>query len=463
MNGDGIADLFVSGTGGQPGVLYLGQADGTYKAAADQPWADAKDCDDVGAVFFDATGSGHQDLFITSGGVRHERGDPALTNRLYLNDGHGHFTPAPAGTVPGNAESTCVAAAADFDGSGKTGLFVGGRVVPGRWPETPRSYLYRNLGGKLVDVTDEYAPGLRNIGMVTGAVWADIDHDGRPDLLLATEWGPVAYFHNNGHGLENWTKRAGLADRTGWWSALAVADLNGDGRLDLIVGNVGLNTKYHASAAEPTVLFAGDLDGSGKQQLVEAQYEGGKLYPVRGRSKLAYVFPWITKKFPTYEAYSRATVSEIFAADHLAEAKCYQANELASGIYFQRSDGTFEFKPLPSMAQISPINGIIARDLTGDGKVDLYCVGNNFGPEPSTGRFDGGVSVLLKGDGRGGFTPIPTWQSGLVAAGDARGAAALALPSQKGVPALAVSQSNGPLLIFTPNPHPGPPALADLR
>jgi hypothetical protein len=453
VDGDGIPDVFVSGAGGQPGVLFLGRPNGRYAPAPEQPWADVKDSDDVGAIFFDATGSGHQDLFITAGGVRHDRGDPALTNRLYLNDGHGHFTLAPAGVLPGNAESTRVAAAADFDGTGRIGLFVGGRVVPGRWPETPHSYLYRNDGGKLLDVTDEYAPGLRNIGMVTAAVWADIDHDGRPDLVLATEWGPIVYFHNTGHGLENWTKKAGLAQRTGWWSSLAVADLNGDGRLDIVAGNVGLNTKYHASAEEPTVLYAGDLDGSGRQQLIEAQYEGGNLYPVRGRSKLAYVYPWITKKFPTYEAYAHATVEDIFPADHLAAAKRYEANELASGIYYQKGDGTFEFKPLPSVAQIAPINGIVARDLTGDGFVDLYCVGNNYGPEPSTGRFDGGVGTLLKGDGKGGFTPVPAWKSGLLAPGDARAAVAIALPGQKGIPVIAVSQSNGPVLLFTPNPN----------
>jgi hypothetical protein len=459
VNGDGIADIFVSGLGGEPGVLYLGQPDGKYKAAPEQPWADVKDSDDVGAIFFDATGAGHADLFITAGGVRHERGDPALTNRLYLNDGRGHFTLAPAGVMPGNAESTCVAAAADFEGNGTTGLFVGGRVVPGRWPETPHSYLYRNVGGKFLDVTDEYAPGLRTIGMVTAAVWADIDHDGRPDLILATEWGPIVYFHNNGHGLENWTARAGLAERTGWWSSLAVADVSGDGRLDIIAGNVGLNTKYHASAAEPTVLYAGDLDGSGREQLVEAQYEGGKLYPVRGRSKLAYVYPWITKKFPTYESYAHATVDQIFPAEHLAKAKRYAATELASGVYVQKADGTFEFKPLPSMAQISPINGIVVRDLEGTGKPDVYCVGNNYGPEPSTGRFDGGVSVLLRGDGHGGLTAVPAWQSGLLAVGDTRNVALVTLPGQKAIPSIVVSQSNGPVLLFTPNPHPAPGEL----
>jgi hypothetical protein len=454
VNGDGVADVFVSGTGGQAGVLYLGQGDGTFKPAPEQPWADAKDSDDVGAVFFDATGSGHPDLFITCGGVRHDRGDPALNGRLYLNDGHGRFTPAPAGSVPSTGESTSVVAAADFEGTGKVGLFLGGRVVPGHWPAAPRSFLFRNVGGKFVDVTDELAPGLRDIGMVTAAVWADIDHDGRPDLVLATEWGPIVYFHNNGHGFDNWTERAGLSQRTGWWSALAVADLDGSGRLDIIAGNAGLNTKYHAGAGAPTVVLAGDLDGSGKDQVVEAQYEDGKLYPVRGRSKLAYVFPWIRKKFPTYEAYAHATIADIFPAEHLAKAHRYEANELASGVYAQRADGTFEFRPLPSYAQISPINGIVVRDLDGDGIADVYCVGNNFGPEPSTGRFDGGVGILLKGDGHGGLTPVPAWHSGLVAAGDARAAVAVALPGDKAIPSILVSQCNGPVLLFTPNPHP---------
>lgn len=452
VNGDGIRDVFVGGAGGQAGVLYLGAADGTYHPAPRQPWSDLTDSDVVSAVFLDARGTGHPDLFLACGGARHEAGDPALRSRLYLNDGHGNFSAAPAGALPPDAEASAVAVAADFDGSGRMGLFVGGRTVPGHWPQVPKSFLYRNVGGRFVDVTDAAAPGLRHVGLVTAAAWADMSGDGRPDLLVATEWGPIRYFHNCGGRFEDWTARSGLSGRTGWWSALAVADLDGSGRPDIVAGNVGLNTKYHASASHPTFLFAGDLDGSGRQELVEAQYEGDQLYPVRGRSKLASEFPWIRAKFPSFEAFSRATVEDIFGRDRLAAVRRCEANELASGIFRQLPGGKFEFHALPIEAQVAPIHGIVVGHLAGHGAPDIYCVGNDYGPEPSTGRFDGGVGVLLKNDGRGGLQPVPAWQSGLVAAGDARNALLVAGP--RGSPAgIVVSQCNGPVLLFTPQSH----------
>jgi hypothetical protein len=454
VNGDGIDDLFVSGALGQAGALFLGQPGGGFRLAPSQPWADAKDADDLGAVFFDANGDGKVDLFIAAGGVASERGDPRLNDRLYLGDGHGGFSPAPSGMLPADGESTAACAAADFDGDGKVDLFVGGRVIPGKWPETPRSFLYRNLGDHFEDVTDQLAPGLRNVGLVTAAVWADLDGDGRPDLVLAIEWGPVKVFHNTGAGFEDYTARLGLSGVTGWWSALAVADVNGDGRPDLIAGNVGLNTKYTATAAAPTVLFAGDLDGSGRSALVEAGYDpDGTLYPLRGRSKLAQSFPWLRQKFPTFAEFSRAPVESIFPPERLRAATRLAATELASGIFTQQADGTFRFSPLPRPAQLAPINGFVVADLDGDGLADLYCVGNFFGPEPMTGRFDGGVSLLLRGDGHGHFTPISPAESGLVAIGEARAVARLSPVNPGDGPRLAVAQSQGPLLLFTRNPR----------
>ena len=448
VNGDGLPDVFVTGTTGQAGELFLGQKDGSFVSAPDQPWAAAAEADDVGATFLDLNGDGHPDLYISAGGIQTDRGNALQNDRIYLNDGHGKFTLAPEGTLPADGESTGVVVAADFDGDGHTDLFVGGRAVPGKYPATPRSFLYHNVGGKLVDVTDTIAPGLRDIGMVTAAVWADLDGDGRPDLVVATEWGPVACFHNTGKKLENCTAAAGLAGVTGWWNALAIADVNGDGRPDIIAGNTGLNTKYRATATEPAVLYAGDLDGSGREQLIEAQYEGGKLVPLRGRSKLGYSFPWLAKKFPTYKAFANASLTDIFGADHLAAVRKLTATEMESGVFLQQKDGTFKFAPLPRTAQIAPINAIVARDLDGDGKIDLLCVGNDFSPEPSTGRFDGGLGLFLKGDGHGGFTPLSAAQSGILITGEARSAVALN-PGGGQRPAVVVARCDGPLLLFT--------------
>lgn len=445
VNGDGHPDVFVSGTAGQSGTLFLANAAGEFTAAPAQPWQDAAEADDVGATFLDLDGDGDLDLFVSAGGVQHDRGDPWLNDRVYRNDGQGTFTRDDTALATPDGESTTAVAAADFDGDGATDLFVGGRVVPGRYPETPYSYLYRNQGGRLVDVTDTVAPGLREVGMVTAATWADVDGDGKPDLLVASEWGPVSYFRNTGGRLEDWTTRSGLADRTGWWRALTVADVNGDGRPDIIAGNVGLNTKYHASTAEPAVLFAGDLGGAGGPRLVEAKYSEGKLVPVRGRSKLSYAFPFISRKFPTYRAYAAASLTDIFGEEALAAARRLDATELASGIYFQQPDGQFRFAPLPAMAQLAPLRALVATDLDGDGHLDLVGAGNDFGPEPNTGRFDGGVGIVLRGDGRGNFTALNAGDSGLLIVGET--SAVVELPSGNGK-RMVVARTEGGLLLF---------------
>ena len=453
VNRDGRPDIFIGGIGGLSGKLFLAQPDGHFTAAADQPWADARDADNTAALFVDLNGDGLPDLIVAGGGDEHAAGSQMLGARLYLNRGDGKFSAAGPEAMPENHESCSALASAIVDGAPE--IFVGGRLVPGHWPNTPKSFLFRAVNGQLTDVTDEAAPGLREIGMVTAAAFQDIDGDGRPDLVLTLEFGPVVLFHNTGQGFENRTRAAGLAARTGWWSALAVADVNGDGRADLIVGNVGLNTKYRASAEEPTYVYVGDFDGRGHQNIVEAETENGKIYPTRGRSRLAAAFPWLIKKYPTYAAYSHATLNEIFAPEALAKARRLEATELASGIYLQQADGTFVFNPLPRLAQISPINGIAAADFDGDGILDLYCVGNNFGPEPSTGHFDGGITLLLKGDGRGGFQPVPFTRSGLVAPGDTRNVSVITHEGKNGsraipeVDAVIVSLSNGPVLFFS--------------
>jgi hypothetical protein len=351
--------------------------------------------------------------------------------------------------LPADGAATGAIAVADFDGDGATDLFVGGRFVPGMWPDTPRSFLYRNVKGKLVDVTDKWAPGLVDIGMVTDATFSDMDADGKVDLLLAIEWGGITCFKNTGKALKNNSDTLGLAAYKGWWSAVATADLNGDGRLDIIGGNVGLNTKYHASIDEPSVILVGDFDDKGREHIVEAQYDNGALYPVRGRSKLAYSFPWISRKFRSYEDFSKATISDIFSEEQLSRVRRMEATEFASGVFYQRKDGTFEFVTLPPEAQAAPIHTFAVADFNGDGKVDLFAAGNDFGGEPSTGRFDGGLGVVLLGNGMGGFSSVWPNDSGISVSGEAR--ASLLLPARGGdKPALLVARTSGPLLYFTP-------------
>ena len=244
--------------------------------------------------------------------------------RLFMNDGRGGFKLAPGDALPPFPVSAGAVAAADFDRSGRLGpLFIGGRVLPGQYPLSPRSALWMNHGGRFEDVTDRLAPGLREVGMVTSAMWTDVDGDGWPDLMLTLEWGTVRYFHNNqGKGFEDFSAKAGFAAAgTGWWNSIAAADLNGDDRPDFIVGNVGLNTQYHATSTHPALLYYGDFKGDGGRQLIEAYYEGDRIFPWRARRDVGAVIPSVMKRFPRNDYYARATVGEIFGEDKLAAAR----------------------------------------------------------------------------------------------------------------------------------------------
>ncbi len=404
--------------------------------------------DDGPILLFDAAGNGRQDLLVTRGGNVLPAGDPGYQPLLFLNDGHGRFSAAPAGALPPLAINAGAVAAADFDHTGRLGLFIGARVLPGQYPLAPRSALLANRGGRFEDVTDALAPGLREVGMVTSALWSDVDGDGWPDLLLTLDWGPVKYFHNNkGNGFEDWTERAGFAAAgTGWWTSIAAADFNGDGRPDFVVGNVGLNTQYHASPERPALLYYGDFKGAGEEpQLVEAYYEGDRLYPWRSRRDLGAAIPSILKRFPRSNAYARATLGELLGEDKLASAQRFAATELRSGVFLSQPDGTYRFEALPRIAQISPLQGLVAGDFEGSGHADIYAAQNSYAPLPLVGRFDGGLSQLLRGDGRGHFVPVPPAESGLVVPGDAK---ALVVLDREGWPDFLITRNNGSTLAF---------------
>jgi hypothetical protein len=461
LDGDGRDDVVLGGTPADPARILMATATGGFAAADSSALAGEGPVSDGPMLLFDASGAGRNDLLMTRSGSSRTAGSAEFQPRLYLNDGRGGFHPAAPDFLPPLHISAGAVAAADFERSGRLGVFIGGRVLPGQYPLPPRSALLSNRGGRFEDVTESIAPGLREVGMVTGALWSDVDGDGWPDLLLTLEWGHVKYFHNNqGKGFEDWSERAGFAAAgTGWWNSIAAADFNGDGRPDFVVGNVGLNTQYRASASHPALLFYGDFRGDGVPAIVEAYYEGDRLFPWRTRRDLGSVIPSILRRFPRNDYYARATLGEILGDEALAAAARFEATEFRSGVFLSRPDGTHRFEPLPRIAQISPFQGLVAGDFDGDGNADIYAVQNSYAPIPAVGRFDGGLSLLLRGDGMGGFTPAPFAESKLVVPGDAKALAAIDI-DQDGWPDFLVTRNNSTTLAFRNNGVPGRHSLS---
>ena len=450
-NGDGHPDLFFAGAAGRGCALYLNDGTGHFaRSRLQQPWDDTIEREAMSALFIDVNRDGAMDLLVVAGGVEADAGSDLLRSHLYLNQGQGKFTEAPAAQFTVPASSSAAACAADWRHTGALGVFIGGRVVPGEYPTAPESVLLENRDGILVDVTDTALPGLRRGGMVTAALWTDADADGWVDLLVTGEWMPLRLFHNNHDGtFTETTEAAGFAAHTGWWNSLTAADVNRDGHIDYIAGNVGLNTKYRANAEHPTGIYYVDIEDDGHPQIIESEYEGDKLYPVRGRSCSSRAMPSLKGKFPTFHDFGAALLPEIYAPEKLASALHLTATELASGVFLNDGHGHFTFRAFPRLAQTSPIFGTAAADFNGDGLVDLVAVQNFAGPQVETGRFDGGLSLLLLGDGQGGFTPASAQQSGIAIPGDARGLA-VGDWDRDGRPGLVITRINEPVLALTP-------------
>jgi len=422
VNGDGLDDAFIGGAKNQPGQLLIQQRAGGFVRSNEGLFEQDRVSEDLGAVFFDATGDGHPDLYVVSGGSEFSDMAPALQDRLYLNDGRGAFRKA-RGHLPSMDISGSRAAPADFDGDGDIDLFVGGRVIPWRYGIDPPSVLLENDGrGRFRDVTQQAAPDLARIGMVTDALWTDVDGDGRADLVVVGEWMPITIFRNTGAGRLERMAPPGLERSHGWWNRIVAGDFTGDGRTDFVVGNLGLNTRLRASENEPVTMYVKDFDRNGFVEQIVSSYNDGVSYPLALRHDLIRVLPFLEARYPTYEDYARQTVADIFPPAELAGAVLKQAYTFATTLVRNNGDGSFTLVPLPLEAQLAPVYGILAADFDRDGALDLLLAGNFDGVKPEIGRMSAGYGLLLRGvgGGRGGFTPVRTSESGFLVPGQAR-------------------------------------------
>ncbi|HEU5147416.1 MAG TPA: VCBS repeat-containing protein, partial [Chryseosolibacter sp.] len=425
VNGDGNEDVFVGGALGQPGTLFLQRAEGRFEAAPSAAINKDAAHEDVDALFFDADRDGDADLYVVSGGNEYEDHSLEYQDRLYLNDGKGGFVRA-NNALPPMGSSKQAVAAGDVDGDGDFDLFVGGCGKAGNFPLPSRSYMLRNDSKdgqvKFTDVTTSIGSGLEFPGMVTSATWSDFDADGYPELVIAGDWMPVMIFKNEKGRLQDISKRAGLVNTSGQWGALEITDIDGDGDLDIIGGNAGLNTQYKPSLDEPMTMHVGDFDNNGIIDPIISYFVQGKSYPMASRDELLDHIRTLRNKYIRYADYADATVEDIFSNEQLSTAQVLECNEARTLMFLNNGDLTFSPKELPLEAQFSKTNSIIVDDFDQDKKQDLLLLGNFFPYRPQLGESDASFGLFLKGDGRGNFIPVAPHACGLFADGDVRSA-----------------------------------------
>jgi hypothetical protein len=423
VNGDGLEDVFIGASAGQESVLYLQTENGRFTRALNQPWNDDKNFTNTDALLFDADKDGDADLYLVSGGADFFLNNKNYQDRFFENDGHGNFISIP-NALPEETVSGGCARTADYNKDGLPDLFVGGKLSPGIFPIAPESFMLKNVSkpGEIKFIKDaaQKDSSLAYPGMVADAQWIDLNKDGWEDLIVAGQFMPVSIFENHKGVLSNQTVAYGLAETQGWWCRILADDFDNDGDTDLVIGNLGTNTQLKASATEPLSITYADFYGNGAINPILCYYNQGKSYPYFSKDEMADQVPTIQKKFLLYADYADAQLQDIFTNEQLAKAKTIQIKMLQS-IYLQ-NDGNrkFTIKPLPVAAQISAGNGLVTVDVDKDGHKDILLAGNFYPFRVNLGPLDAGIGLVLKGDGKGNFLPVPYETTGLNINGDVR-------------------------------------------
>jgi enediyne biosynthesis protein E4 len=419
VNKDGLDDVYITGSLRENSALFIQNQSGKFTKKSFK-----KSQEELGVLFFDADSDGDEDLYVVSGGKELSTENSDYQDVIYLNNGKGDFQLAPKIALPDTRASGGCVTACDFDKDGDLDLFVGVRQLPTRYPLSPRSYLLRNDSRgkflKFTDITNQFAKGLSEIGMVTSALWTDTDNDGFSDLLLVGEWMPITLFHNQKGKALNKMEVESFQKSTSCWNSLSGGDFDNDGDIDYIAGNMGMNSKYHATPEEPVTMYGKDFDNNENIDPILTHYIQGKEYLVHPRNTLGDQIVATKKLLTTYQKYGELEFRSIFKnvdTEGVFMAKC---ESFASVLIENKGNNVFVIKRLPNDCQISSMFGTQVFDVNQDGNLDILAVGNDYSPESLTGRYDAAIGWYLQGDGKGNFKNISLKNSGLCVKGDAK-------------------------------------------
>ncbi|WP_420388056.1 VCBS repeat-containing protein [Roseivirga sp.] len=416
VNNDGLDDIYIGSAAGQKSKLFIQVHNIQEATFREVDFPESLSFEDADAIFVDIDMDHDLDLYVVSGSNEFKTESASYKDRLYLNDGKGNFS-ITSDRLPEIYVSGSKVVSNDFDHDGDLDLFVAGHVLPGSYPMPGTSQLLVNEGGILINKIKEIAPELEHLGMIKDVIWSDIDNNGEGELILAGEFMPISIFKWTNGKFVNQTKQAGLAAYSGWWNSIELADLDQDGDLDIIGGNLGLNSRYKASQNEPLSVYANDYDANGQLDAVIGYYNNGQEYVIHDRVTLTQQISAIKKKFPKNLAFAEATLDQVFDEKSLNEAYVVRATHFQSSVFINNGDGQFQMVPLPVRAQFSPVNDILVFDYDKDGQLDILIGGNSYAPEVFNGNIDAQATLLLRGLGNGQFQANPLFGSGFVEKG----------------------------------------------
>ncbi len=439
INGDKIFDIYIGASKNNKGQLFLGDEAEIFIPLNCSAISNDSIFNDVDAQFFDADNDGDLDLFVVSGGNTSPENSENYQDRLYINDGTGQFVHS-VNNIPQNKNSNACIKTCDFDGDGDEDIFIGGKLIPRKFPLSPPSLILENQGGFFTDVTEKICQPLLTAGMINDALWVDVNQDNKPDLILVGDWMPIRIFINKGNRFEEATEQYTLANTSGWWNTIAAADMDNDGDLDLVVGNRGTNNQIRASIEKPVLLYNYDFDSNGSiDPILTYFYNDNIAHPYASHDDLLDQIPMLKKKFIFYKDYGNATIQTLFPELNINQIPTLKT-EIFESVYLEQQNGKFILHQLPRQAQWFNINSILLNDFNGDGNLDIIAAGNNYDIRPELGRIDAGYGLFLSGDGKGNFNTISSSESGLYILGETKN---IQLIEMKGKKYIIIAKYNG--------------------